>query len=250
MKKILLSSLLAVMAVTSANAKIASTEYVDEVAQTKADAAQAAAEAAAKTYTDGLTGNVATSEYIQGLTNKTLTGAVEDLDSRVEGLTGVGDQAAATKKELEDGLAAKLDKNQGDTNAGKGLIVDNSGNLVVADVATDTELAAVSEVANEAKTIADGAVTVNTQQGTAISENTTAISTINSSDVMNSGATKAKIDAIETNTTAIALNTALRVAIENNANKVDGEGAEGTYALTAVVNDQGVSEFKWEKIGR
>lgn len=50
MKKILLSSLLAVMAVTSANAKIASTDYADGVATSKA----AAAETAAKSYADGV----------------------------------------------------------------------------------------------------------------------------------------------------------------------------------------------------
>ena len=219
MKKILLSSLLAVMAVTSANAKIASTEYADGVA--------AAAETAANTYTDGLTGDVVNSDYIKGLPDKTLTGAVEDLDSRVGGLTGTGNQAAATKKELADGLATKLDKDQGVSNAGKGLIVDATGNLALADVATDAELDTVSGVANNAKTIADGAVTVNAQQGTAINA-------INNGEVMksgitaakvtqydgyasgkqdtlsteqmaavNSGATKAKIDAIATNTTAI-----------------------------------------------
>ena len=115
MKKILLSSLLAVMAVTSANAKIASTDYADGVAASEA----AAAEAAAKNYTDGLTGDVVNSDYIKGLTDKTLTGAVENLDSRVKGLTGTGDQAAATKKELADGLATKLDKDQGADAAGQ-----------------------------------------------------------------------------------------------------------------------------------
>ncbi|MBR3782784.1 MAG: hypothetical protein IKL14_05375 [Alphaproteobacteria bacterium] len=223
MKKILLSSLLAVMAVTSANAKIASTEYADGVAASEA----AAAETAANTYTDGLTGDVVNSDYIKGLPDKTLTGAVEDLDSRVGGLTGTGNQAAATKKELADGLATKLDKDQGVSNAGKGLIVDDTGNLALAEVATDAELATVSGVANNAKTIAEGAVAVNTQQGTAINA-------INNGEVMksgitaakvtqydgyasgkqdtlsteqmaavNSGATKAKIDAIATNTTAI-----------------------------------------------
>ena len=435
------------MAVTSANAKIASTDYADGVAAS----AEAAAEAAAKTYTDGLTGDVVNSNYIKGLTDKTLTGAVEDLDSRVEGLTGTGDQAAATRKELEKGLATKLGKtenavsatkatqdasgnvitttyatkteisnlnstesgtgnfitgvaqtggkvtvtkgdiaysdltgiptidtalsadstnavqnkvvttalngklgktekavsattadsatkatqdasgnvitttyatkteisnlnstesgtgnfitgvsqtggkvtvtkgniayssltgtptvdtamsdsstnavqnkviksyvdnaintvegdvsgkvsiNQGEANKDKGLIVNASGNLALTDVATDAELTTVSGVANNAKTIAEGAVAVNTQQETAISKNTTDIAT--------------NTAAIETNTDAIALNTALREAIEKNANdnKVDGAGVEGTYALTAVVNAQGVSEYKWEKIGR
>ena len=130
---------------------------------------------------------------------------------------------------VEGDVSGKVSINQGEANKDKGLIVNASGNLALTDVATDAELATVSGVANNAKTIADGAVAVNTQQGTAISKNTTDIAT---------------------NTAAIALNTALRVAIENNANKVDGEGAEGTYALTAVVNEQGVSEFKWEKIGR
>ena len=64
MKKILLSSLIAVMAVSAANAKIASTDYADAVAEaaqtaaTNAAAADAttkadAAEAAANSYTDG-----------------------------------------------------------------------------------------------------------------------------------------------------------------------------------------------------
>ena len=154
MKKILLSSLLAVMAVTSANAKIASTEYADGVAASEAAAAETAAKSyadgvataaetaaktAAKSYTDGLTGDVVNSGYINGLTNKTLTGAVENLDSRVKGLTGTGDQAAATKKELADGLATKLGKSENAVSATKAT-QDGSGNVIATTYATKTEI--------------------------------------------------------------------------------------------------------------
>lgn len=273
MKKILLSSLLAVMAVTSANAKIASTDYADGVAESKA----AAAEAAANSYTDQEIDALDATTNGNGVvvTNVTQTDGVVTVTKgniAYSSLTGtptvdtaMSDSSANAVQNkviksyvdnaintVEGDVSGKVSINQGEANKDKGLIVNASGNLALTDVATDAELTTVSGVANNAKTIAEGAVAVNTQQGTEISKNTTdiatntaAIGTINSSDVMTSGATKDKID-------AIALNTALREAIEKNANdnKVDGAGVEGTYALTAVVNAQGVSEYKWEKIGR
>ena len=65
MKKILTVSLVAMMAVSTARADIASSAYVDT-----------------------RTGNVANSNYVKTLENKTLTGAVDDLDSRIDELTG------------------------------------------------------------------------------------------------------------------------------------------------------------------
>ena len=65
MKKILTVSLVAMMAVSTARADIASSAYVD-----------------------ARTGNVANSNYVKTLENKTLTGAVDDLDSRIDDLTG------------------------------------------------------------------------------------------------------------------------------------------------------------------
>ena len=76
MKKLLTVSLVAMMAVSAARADIASTDYVTD-----------------------RTGDVAASTYVSGLANKTLTGAVSDLDSRVTAVKGTAD-AAATAADL------------------------------------------------------------------------------------------------------------------------------------------------------
>ena len=147
MKKILLSSLLAVMAVTSANAKIASTDYADEVAQVKANAAQAAAEAAAKSYTDGLTGDVSGSAYISTLDNgkQNLTGAVEALNTRIGELDGdYGSLGALAKKDkVEAGDIANSVVDSG--NIIDGSIVNgdisDSANIAQSKIAGLTEMA-------------------------------------------------------------------------------------------------------------
>ena len=79
MKKIITASLVAMMAVTAANADIASTQYVDT-----------------------RTGDVLNSGYVKDLQNNTLTGAVEDLDARLDNLlTTTGGEIDDVKSSIE-----------------------------------------------------------------------------------------------------------------------------------------------------
>ncbi|MBP3316706.1 MAG: hypothetical protein J6L70_03865, partial [Alphaproteobacteria bacterium] len=96
MKKLLTVSLVAMMAVSAARADIASTTYVDSK-----------------------TGNVSASTYVSGLVNKTLTGAVENLDSRIEAISG------------ESGILAELDLDTV-TAAGKPIVSVSQENGKVA----------------------------------------------------------------------------------------------------------------------
>ena len=114
MKKILTVSLVAMMAVSAARADIASTKYVDDK-----------------------TGNVAASEYVSGLTNKTLTGAVENLNSRIDDISG------------ESGILAELDLTAV-TEAGKAIVSVSQENGQVA--ATTGEIGTAG-IANESVTL-------------------------------------------------------------------------------------------------
>ena len=84
MKKIFMASLVAMMAVTAANAEIASTNFVTD-----------------------RTGDVANSNYVKTLDDKTLTGAVDDLDNRISNMSEV------TGETLSD-LGTQIGKAQGD----------------------------------------------------------------------------------------------------------------------------------------
>ena len=117
-------------------------------------------------------------------------------------------------------VSGKVSINQGQANKDKGLIVNASGELELADVATDAELGAVSAIADQAKL---------------------GVSDINSSDVMKSGITAGKVAEITQNTTDIAAITGADEATEGSE--------DGQYVLTKkVVN--GATTYSWELIDR
>ena len=117
-------------------------------------------------------------------------------------------------------VSGKVSINQGQANKDKGLIVNASGALELADVATDAELKTVSDIVDQVKT---------------------GVSNINNSDVMKSGITAGKVAEITQNTTDIAAITGADEATEGSE--------DGQYVLTKkVVN--GATTYSWELIDR
>ena len=134
----------------------------------------------------------------------------------------------AVKTYVDDAIAGvngdvsgKVSINQGQANKDKGLIVNASGALELADVATDAELEAVSDIVAQVKA---------------------GVSDINNSDVMKSGITSGKVAEITQNTTDIAAITGADEATEGSE---DGR----QYVLTKKVAN-GATTYSWELIDR
>ena len=217
MKKILLSSLLAVMAVTSANAKIASTGYVD--------AAEAAAEAAANTYTDekidalDATTN-GDGDFVIGVaqTDGKVTVTKGNID--YSDLAGIPTVDTAMSDSSENAVQNKVIKSYVDTEVGKKQ-----------DTLSTEQLAAVNSGITEGKvTTYDGYATG--KQNTLSTEQLAAV---------NSGITTDKVTAITQNTTDIAAITTATVATVGQE--------DGQYVLTKKVVD-GAITYSWESIDR
>jgi len=240
----LVASLAAFLAVGAARADIASTTYVDDIAKTKQDtlkidnmssyntsnadnderiptvkvaediasaSADAAVTAAANIYSRKK------EEFVTPLTasNKGLTKAEMDAESAAR---TSADTALGTR--IDDEIAART-------------AADNAINKTIGTVPADKT---VVELIDDAKT---AATYDDTELKADIAENTSAITAINNSAVMVSGATKEKIDAIKTNTDAIAtLNAAdtvdgsvdnkIKVAVDAINTAVEGKADKAT----------------------
>ena len=198
MKKILTVSLFAMMAVSAANADIASTKYVDDIAKTKQASLGFTPENVANKIddipealndiTDGQYPSAkAVFQYVSGqigsvsVTNNTLKGEVDTLKSTT----------AALDAEKQDNLSAdQLSAvNSGITSAGVTQITTNKNAIATLNGNDQTE----GSVAYQVKELADGAVATNTAS----------INTINNGAVMKSGITSAGVTQITTNKNAI-----------------------------------------------
>ena len=105
-------------------------------------------------------------------------------------------------------------------------------------------ITAAKKAGDDAQKTADGAVTVNGQQATAISANTTAIGTINDSAVMTSGITSDKVatydgysDKISQNKSAITANTTSINTINNSAVMKSGVTDKVVKSVETHTND-------------
>lgn len=140
-----------------------------------------------------------------------------DIPTKTSQLTNDSNFATTTS------VNAKVSTAQGAANAGKGLVVNTTGNLELQDIATQEELNAVSTTASNAATAAANAKSAADAATTAANgkqaKSTAAYQMGNASggwdtmtaaqqNALNSGATTAKINQIATNTSNIATNTA------------------------------------------
>ena len=109
MKKILLSSLIAVMAVSAANAKIASTDYADAIATTKANAAETNAKTDTKTKIEALDATVSATEgVVTGVTQA--DGLITGVSSAKVTSAMIATDAAIAKTQLAAAVQESLTK--------------------------------------------------------------------------------------------------------------------------------------------
>ncbi len=276
MKKILLSSLLAVMAVTSANAKIASTGYVD--------AAKTAAEAAANTYTNEKIGalNATTNgdgDFVIGVTqtdgkvtvtkgnidysnlagkptvdtamSDSSTNAVQNMviksyvDTEVGKKQDVISDLSTIREGASKGATAvqnfdSLTNEAEVTGANDGQYVTSvtqtNGKITASVVAFDTSLSADSTNAVQNKAVT---VALNGKQDTLTGTQLNAV---------NSGITEGKVNTYDGYDATITQNTNDIAAITTAPEATVGE-EDGQYVLTKKVVD-GVITYSWESIDR
>ena len=198
MKKVgfLAVSLAAVMSVGAARADIASTTYVDNVANTKQDKLTidtVASYDAKHTDNDSRIPTVKVAEEIAGAT---ADAAVAATVIQIGNTYATKDQLTAetnARTSADTALGTRIDNEVTARTSG-----DNAINTKIGTVPTGKTVVGMIEEAKEAATYDDTTVKAD------IKKNADAITTINSSAVMTSGATKAKIDAIATNTDDIA----------------------------------------------
>ena len=224
MKKILTVSLFAMMAVSAANADIASTKYVDDIAKTKQASLGFTPENVANKVTSVTSTSTNTQypsaqavyQYVSGemtsLSDKNdgLKTRVDTLESAVtaEGALQdvVGDAGSGLVKDVADLETNKADKSYVDTELGKKqnnlsqtqMAAVNSG--ITTDKVTkydgyDAKITAAKKAGDDAQKTADGAVTVNSQQATAISGNTAAIDTLKGDKTVTGSVAKSIDDA-------------------------------------------------------
>lgn len=182
-------------------------------------------------------------------------------DAAVNAVKTTAASTAAAVNDTKTGLAATkdiADKNKSDIAA-----MDTA--YKAADIAINNKIGTVATGKTVVEMIADAktAATYNdTTVKADIKKNADAITTINNGAVMNSGATKAKIDAIAANTTAAANAQSAANAAQATANtaKTTAEAAiaapdatttsnDGLYTLTMKVVGN-TKTYAWEKIGR
>ena len=224
MKKILTVSLFAMMAVSAANADIASTKYVDDIAKTKQASLGFTPENVANKVTSVTSTSTNTQypsaqavyQYVSGemtsLSDKNdgLKTRVDTLESAVtaEGALQdvVGDAGSGLVKDVADLETNKADKSYVDTELGKKqnnlsqtqMAAVNSG--ITTDKVTkydgyDAKITAAKKAGDDAQATANSAVTVNTQQATAISGNTAAINTLKGDKTVTGSVAKSIDDA-------------------------------------------------------
>ena len=225
MKKILTVSLFAMMAVSAANADIASTKYVDDIAKTKQASLGFTPENVANKVTSVTSASTNTQypsaqavyQYVSGEMT-TLSDRNDGLKTRVDTLESavtakgalqdvVGDAESGLVKDVADLETNKADKSYVDTELGKKqnnlsttqMAAVNSG--ITTDKVTkydgyDAKITAAKKAGDDAQATANSAVSVNTTQATAISGNTAAINTLNGEANVEGSVKKSIADAI------------------------------------------------------
>ena len=192
MKKILTVSLFAMMAVSAANADIASTKYVTD-----------------RTGTVSFTADGAT----KGKTN--LTEAIAAVDAQVQGLSD----------DLIVDIAGQIGELSTDITTINNSAPMNSG--ITSDKVTkydgyDAKITAAKKAGDDAQATANSAVSVNTQQGTAISANTTAINTLKGEANVEGSVKKSIADAITAaNLSQYATTSTMNTELAKKQNNLD-----------------------------
>ncbi len=205
MKKILLSSLVAVMAVSTANAKIASTDYVDAAAQN----AKENAIADTTTKLDALDANLSTTDgVVTGVTQE--NGKVTAVSSAKVTSSMIADNANITKTQLAAGVQESLTKAD---NAATAIGTEEIAKGTTSAIVSATTLTgAINELSTAVKKVSGGELTLGSD---AVSEG----------NIKDGAVTEAK------------LSTELATKINNKANSADVYtktdidaklGAEGT----------------------
>lgn len=215
----------------------------DAVAKTKTayEAADATTLQSAKDYADGLAGNYATAAQGAKADTAVQPAAINDMETKTNAAA-----TYATKTALEgvDGKFANYTTTT-DMNTALNLKADKS---TIGEVETGKT---VVEMIADAKNAASGDTTALQAR----------VKTIEDSDVMASGATKAKIDAIATNTAGVADNKAAVAAVTKDladnytktadlgtlAKAAPGECAEPTKKCALVFDG---TNYTWEVIER
>ena len=194
MKKILTVSLFAMMAVSAANADIASTKYVTDRTGTVSFTA------------DGFAKNASN-----------LTEAINLIDSTLK----------STSNTLTEDIAKDINELKGDVAAIEGSAAMTSG-ITSDKVATydgySALITAAKKAGDDAQKTADGAVTVNGQQTTAISANTTAINTLKGEANVEGSVKKSIADAITAaNLSQYATTSAMNTELGKKQNNLSAD---------------------------
>ena len=269
MKKLLTVSLLAMMAVGTARADIASTNYVDTVAKNKADAAQAAAEAtAAKNLTDTIADYSTTAQMNTAIKVETdrATAAEAVLGARIDDISAgeltikenavtafeikdgevktneIAD-AAVTKAKLSEDVQASLDKADAAAPQATTYTMTQVDNALALKESlsnknlADDETAATAEYPSTKymKAFVNDSMTDNT---TNIAANTAAIAAINNATTGIAAKAAAdattKADAAEANAKAYT-DTLANDAVKANTDHIGTLGSLTTTAKTNLV---------------
>lgn len=239
MKKVgfLAVSLAALMSVGAARADIASTTYVDNIADTKQDKLTIdtlSSYDTKHTDNDSRIPTVKVAEEIAGATaDAAITATVTQIGNTYATKTELTTETNA-RTSADTALGTRIDNEVSARTSG-----DNAINTKIGTVPTGKTVVGMIEEAQEAATYDDMTVKAD------IKKNADAITTINNSAVMTSGATKAKIDAIATNTDDItAIKTeqgtqntkisALESGKQDNLGYTAEDAAHKTITISAV----------------
>ena len=207
MKKILTVSLFAMMAVSAANADIASTKYVTD-----------------------RTGTV----------SFTADGFAKDASNLTEAINLIDSTLKSTSNTLTEDITRDINELKGDVAAIEGSAAMTSG-ITSDKVATydgySALITAAKKAGDDAQKTADGAVTVNGQQATAISANTTAINTLKGEANVEGSVKKSIADAITAaNLSQYATTSAMNTELGKKQNNLSAD------QLTAV--NSGITKAK------
>ena len=198
MKKVgfLAVSLAALMSVGAARADIASTTYVDNIANTKQDKLTIdtlSSYDTKHTDNDSRIPTVKVAEEIAGATADAAVAATVVQIGNTYATKAALTEETSARTSADTALGTRIDNEVTARTSG-----DNAINTKIGTVPTGKTVVGMIEEAQDAATYDDTAVKAD------IKKNADAITAINGSAVMTSGATQAKIDAIATHTSDIA----------------------------------------------
>lgn len=266
MKKILLSSLIAVMAVSAANAKIASTDYADYTADaaktaaieaaaadatTKANAAESNAKADTVTKLDALDATVsATDGVVTGVTQE--NGKITGVASAKVTSAMIADNAGITKAQLADTVQQSLTKaDNAATTIGSEAIAKGETSAIVN---ATTLTGAINELSSAVKKVSGGELTLgadavstgniengavtedklNTELKTKINNKADSTSVYTKTDADSTFATKSEAQAAST--AAAAAQTTADGAVTTNTQQA--EAIADLQAADEAINDK------------